>query len=246
MYCQKCGAENLENARMCERCGGVFVFSKPARVSGLAVTSMILGISGFTVLGLFGITWIIGLVFGILSLGRINKSGGQLKGRGFAITGTTTSAAGLVILLTIITLWTFVTSAQTISIKRKVLSLQNNIGITEPKGSPTIEGWVYILEDKSRQDYCKGTLFNTVEPAKNISAVVTYGMTCGEAEKEPIKANWQFIRAKDEGDEYRFTITVPVNENATQSISKMVVYDGTEQIIFGDQTRKILIHPAEE
>ena len=91
MYCQKCGADNLENAAMCQQCGGVFVYSKPTRTSGMAITSMILGISGFSMFGVFGITWIIGLVFGIIALGRIGKSGGQLKGKGFAITGIATS-----------------------------------------------------------------------------------------------------------------------------------------------------------
>ena len=59
MYCEKCGAENLEGANICQQCGGVFVFSKPSRSSGLAVTSMILGISGFSIVGLMGVTLIL-------------------------------------------------------------------------------------------------------------------------------------------------------------------------------------------
>jgi hypothetical protein len=119
MYCQKCGSENLENAAICQSCGGVFVYSKPTKTSGMAITSMILGISGFSMLGVFGITWILGLVFGILALNKIGKASGAIKGRGLAITGIATSAAGLAFLLTVIGVWLFINSATTFSLHKK-------------------------------------------------------------------------------------------------------------------------------
>jgi prepilin-type processing-associated H-X9-DG protein len=58
--------------------------SAPAEVktSGMAVASLVLGI-----LGLCGITALAGLILGIISLGKINRSGGKLSGQGLAIAG---------------------------------------------------------------------------------------------------------------------------------------------------------------
>ncbi len=57
------------------------------RTSGMAVTSVVLG-----VLGLCGVTALVGLVLGIVSLVRINRSGGRLSGHGLAIAGICVSA----------------------------------------------------------------------------------------------------------------------------------------------------------
>jgi prepilin-type processing-associated H-X9-DG protein len=64
----------------------------PAKLSGLAVTSLVLGC-----LGLFscGITSVVGLVLGIVAMSRISKSKGQLGGQGVALAGTIVSAAFL-------------------------------------------------------------------------------------------------------------------------------------------------------
>ena len=51
--------------------------------SGLAVTSLILGIIGFC----GGITAVVGVILGHLGLSKINRSAGTLGGRGFAIAG---------------------------------------------------------------------------------------------------------------------------------------------------------------
>ena len=176
MYCEKCGAENLETATICQNCGGVFVFSKPSRTSGMALASTILGISGITMFALMGIAWIIGLVFGILamhisgivmfglmgiawiislvfgilSLNRINKSSGQIKGKGFAVTGITTSSSGLAALLVIIGIVMFFTSAQTISTRRKLVNIQKSgLLATLHQGSPAIEGLVKVFTEQS-------------------------------------------------------------------------------------------------
>jgi hypothetical protein len=69
--------------------------------SGLAITSLVLGI-----LGLFtcGITALFGLICGIVAMNKISKSNGQMGGRGIAIGGTVVSAACLLIVL-IVTLF---------------------------------------------------------------------------------------------------------------------------------------------
>lgn len=51
----------------------------------LAVASMVLGITGFTVLPLIGS--LLGIIFGHISSGQIKGSDGTQKGRGMAITG---------------------------------------------------------------------------------------------------------------------------------------------------------------
>jgi prepilin-type processing-associated H-X9-DG protein len=53
-----------------------------AKTSGMAIASLVLGI-----LGLCGITALVGLILGIISLGKINRSGGRLSGQGLAIAG---------------------------------------------------------------------------------------------------------------------------------------------------------------
>jgi hypothetical protein len=52
------------------------------KTSGMAIASLVLGI-----LGLCGITALVGLVLGIISLVKINRSGGRLSGQGLAIAG---------------------------------------------------------------------------------------------------------------------------------------------------------------
>lgn len=67
----------------------------PAKTSGLAITSLVLGI-----LGLFscGITALVGLVLGIVALVKIKNSQGRLSGNGLAIAGIAVSALFLLML----------------------------------------------------------------------------------------------------------------------------------------------------
>ncbi len=60
-----------------------------AKTSGLAITSLVLGI-----LGLFtcGVTSLVGLILGIVALVKVNRSGGRLSGNGLAIAGICVSA----------------------------------------------------------------------------------------------------------------------------------------------------------
>ena len=64
----------------------------PARTSGLAIASLVLGILGFCS---FGLTALLGLILGIVSLARINRSNGTLKGWGIALAGTVVSGVFL-------------------------------------------------------------------------------------------------------------------------------------------------------
>jgi Domain of unknown function (DUF4190)/GYF domain 2 len=61
-----------------------------AKTSDMAIASLVLG-----VLGLCGITALAGLILGITGLGKINRSGGRLRGRGLAIEGICVSSVML-------------------------------------------------------------------------------------------------------------------------------------------------------
>ena len=64
---------------------------EPTRVSGKAVTSLVLGLCSFVCIFLTGIP---AIIFGCLSLGDINQSKGRLRGRGLAVSGITLGALG--------------------------------------------------------------------------------------------------------------------------------------------------------
>ena len=66
----------------------------PAKTSGVAIASLILGILGFC-----GITALVGLILGIVALVKINRSGGRLSGQGLAIAGI--SVSGFMLLFSI-------------------------------------------------------------------------------------------------------------------------------------------------
>jgi aryl carrier-like protein len=245
MYCQKCGADNLENAAMCQSCGGIFVYSQPSKTSGMAITAMILGISGFSLLGVFGIVWIISLIFGIIALNRINKSGGMLRGKGFAITGIITSAVGLAVVLTIIGVGLFVSSARAISLSKKLKMYDKIIATAAIDQRPTIDGWVCILKNKANpEDKCTKALFVPGQFDTN-DLTITTSIICGSKGQMPVEASWQFAGEKDKADIYDFTITFPVDESSIGTSKKKIIYDGTEQVIFEDAQRKIFIKPAE-
>jgi len=69
--------------------------TRSSRASGMAVTSMVLGILGFCTMS---ITALIGLPLAIISLVKIKGSGGRLQGQGFAIAGICTSGLSLLML----------------------------------------------------------------------------------------------------------------------------------------------------
>jgi hypothetical protein len=60
-----------------------------AKMSGIAVTSLVLGILGvFTC----GVTALVGLILGIIAMVKVKNSGGRLGGNGIALAGTIVSA----------------------------------------------------------------------------------------------------------------------------------------------------------
>ncbi|MDT8303051.1 MAG: DUF4190 domain-containing protein [Sedimentisphaerales bacterium] len=110
MNCSKCGKENPDNARFCNSCGAAFTSTLTqgpgvqapgvgVKTSGMAIAALVLGILSFFT---FGITALPALIFGIISLVVIEKSGGRITGRGFAITGIVTPVLGLVPLMAIL------------------------------------------------------------------------------------------------------------------------------------------------
>ncbi len=96
MNCTECGKENPDDAQLCYSCSRTltetFVSTENpnVKVSGLAIASLVLSILGvFT----FAITAIPAVILGIISLLRIEKSGGRLTGKGFATVGIAAAVA---------------------------------------------------------------------------------------------------------------------------------------------------------
>jgi prepilin-type processing-associated H-X9-DG protein len=61
----------------------------PARTSGMAIASLVLGI-----LGMFscGVTALVGLILGFVAMGKVKRSNGTITGHGIALAGTIVSA----------------------------------------------------------------------------------------------------------------------------------------------------------
>ena len=68
----------------------------PGTTSGLAIAALVLGILGVCSMGLLGV---VAVIVGIMAINQIDRSKGQLQGRGLALGGTV--AGGLSILLVI-------------------------------------------------------------------------------------------------------------------------------------------------
>jgi len=90
MYCPNCGKENPEGAQVCSACSSPLPGASASaehpitKTSGLAIAAFVLGVlSPFTC----AITAIPAVVLGIISLVRIEKSGGRLTGIAFAVIG---------------------------------------------------------------------------------------------------------------------------------------------------------------
>ena len=80
-------------------------YGSPAKAPGLAIASLVTGLAGLVLvpcLWFFPVLPILGIVFGHVSLTRINREG--LPGRGMAITGLVTGYVGLGIGLLLIVL----------------------------------------------------------------------------------------------------------------------------------------------
>ncbi len=106
LQCPKCGKENPDDAQLCNVCGYVFEINtteKPIakpKISRLAITSFVLGILS---LPFFLFAAIPAIIFGIVSLFKIKKGPGQLRGKALAIAGITIP----IIFVLILILWSF-------------------------------------------------------------------------------------------------------------------------------------------
>lgn len=105
MNCPKCGIENPGNTRVCSSCGSelpkVSISNDvPApKVSSLAIAAFVLGILGFFS---YGLTIIPAIILGIVSFIMIEKSGGRITGRIFAILGIVIPVLAFLAMLVII------------------------------------------------------------------------------------------------------------------------------------------------
>jgi len=79
--------------------GNAFADGAPATVptSGLAVTSMVLGILGLFMPCIGLVLGVLAVIFGGVSLGQINRARGRIGGRGMAIAGLVTGLIALTI-----------------------------------------------------------------------------------------------------------------------------------------------------
>ncbi|MBE0536896.1 MAG: DUF4190 domain-containing protein [Phycisphaerae bacterium] len=91
MNCPNCSAQVNEGIHICPICQAS-THVRTERLSSLAVTSFVLGILG---IGLWVLLAVAGCAAGFLAYTFIERSGGALKGRPFAIAGVLLSAAGI-------------------------------------------------------------------------------------------------------------------------------------------------------
>jgi len=93
MLCPKCGGENPGNAHVCDSCNTALI---KAMTSKLAIVSLVLGMLS---LFLFVLAGIPAIVVGIVSLLKIRRSNGALKGKYIALAGMNVSIVFMCIFL---------------------------------------------------------------------------------------------------------------------------------------------------
>lgn len=114
MRCTKCGTENPDDTQVCQSCGYSFeknTAEKPVqkpKVSRLAAFSFALS---FLSIFLFYLAAIPSLLLAIISIVKINKSGGKLKGKALAVAAIIISTIAIIItpilLMSAVFLWSF-------------------------------------------------------------------------------------------------------------------------------------------
>jgi hypothetical protein len=124
MYCQTCGTQNPDNAQSCNACGAVLTPSATTaapitpKISGLAIAALVLGLLSF----IFNIlTGIPAVILGIIALVKIEKSGGKITGKGFAIAGIIVPVFSFVLMIAILMPALFRARAQA----KRVICLNN-------------------------------------------------------------------------------------------------------------------------
>ncbi len=132
MFCNNCGKPNPDGVSFCASCGAPLAgaagtpaplgghASGEPHTSGMAIASLVLGI--------LGITALLGLILGIVSLVQINRSRGRLRGQGLAIAGICVSAFALLVLIPV--------TAACVKMSRRVQPLQITSWEMARRGGP--------------------------------------------------------------------------------------------------------------
>jgi type II secretory pathway pseudopilin PulG len=120
--CTQCGFVGWSDAEFCKKCGapmpsapaGVvespganfpasysnYSVTPPAQLkTGLAVTSLVMGIANFLLLGIFVLPTIAGIVVSVVTLNKINRYPHEYGGKGLAIGGLVTNIVSFVALV---------------------------------------------------------------------------------------------------------------------------------------------------
>lgn len=94
-YCKRCGAELVDDAVICPKCGVATgdVQQEQLKKNAYAIAGFVLSLVSLFVT-LYAIPAVLGLVFSIIGLIQINKGG--YKNKGLAIAGIIISAVSLV------------------------------------------------------------------------------------------------------------------------------------------------------
>jgi len=160
MYCPKCGTENPDNAQICSSCTSILTGDSTsgvvpgAQTSGLAITSLVLGILSFCAL----ITAIPAIVFGIIALVKIAKTPGRLKGRGLAIAGIVVPSVWVLFVLPMLMAILMPALARARAMAQQALCGTNLRGVAlaiqmyaddNDKQYPTPDKWCDLLEPYS-------------------------------------------------------------------------------------------------
>jgi hypothetical protein len=134
------------------------LINENAKTSGLAISSLVLGILGFFTAGL---TSLAGLILGIVGINSIKRSGEQLKGDGVAAAGIAVSSIGMILLPIIMLAILLPALAKTRDLARRVMC-ENNLSsldkamieyANDNKGLyPTSSKWCDLLTEKENVD----------------------------------------------------------------------------------------------
>lgn len=92
-YCRSCGAELVDDAVICTKCGVPVDNQSTLKKNMYAIAGFILSLVAMVING-YGVPAVLGLVFSIVGLVQINKGG--YKNRGLAIAGIVLGAIALV------------------------------------------------------------------------------------------------------------------------------------------------------
>jgi type II secretory pathway pseudopilin PulG len=119
--CAQCGFVGWSDAELCKKCGasisaapadilerpvGNFTASyssynaPPAELkTGLAITSLVMGIANFLLLGIFLLPTVIGIIVSVVALNKIKRYPHEYGGKGLAIGGLVTNIVSVVVLI---------------------------------------------------------------------------------------------------------------------------------------------------